>query len=109
MSLVVCVMLLAATAFAYRGLVNNDFVSIDDETYLTNNPPVVAGINGPGVKWAFTTFHASNWHPLTWLSLMASCDVFGTWPVGHHFVNELLHLANVALLFFVLVRMTGRI
>jgi Flp pilus assembly protein TadD len=102
-------MLLAATAFAYRGLVNNEFVSVDDETYLTNNPPVVSGLTWPGVKWAFTTFHASNWHPLTWLSLMASCDLFGTWPVGHHFVNELLHLANVALLFFLMVRMTDRL
>jgi Flp pilus assembly protein TadD len=102
-------MLLAASAFGYRGLVNNDFVSVDDETYLTNNPAVVGGLTWAGVKWAFTTFHASNWHPLTWLSLMASCDVFGTWPVGHHFVNELLHLANVALLFFLMMRMTDRL
>ncbi len=102
-------MLLAAAAVAYSGLARNDFISVDDETYLTNNPPVLAGLSWRGVRWAFTTFHASNWHPLTWLSLMAGCDLFGTWPAAHHCVNELLHLANVALLFFLLLRMTDRL
>lgn len=102
-------MLLAAAAAAYSGLARNDFISVDDETYLTNNPPVLAGLTWQGIRWAFTTFHASNWHPLTWLSLMASCDLFGTWPAAHHCVSELFHLANVALLFFLLIRMTDRL
>ncbi|HTL28691.1 MAG TPA: hypothetical protein VL282_05715, partial [Tepidisphaeraceae bacterium] len=108
-SLLLCLSLVAATAFAYRGLVNHEFISVDDETYLTNNPPVRAGLTWPGVRWAFTTFHASNWHPLTWLTLMASCDLFGVWPPGHHFVNEFLHTANVALLFSLLLRLTKRL
>ncbi|HEY3570009.1 MAG TPA: hypothetical protein VGP73_18895 [Thermoanaerobaculia bacterium] len=50
---------------------------------------------------------ASNWHPLTMLSHMLDCQLYGLAPAGHHATSLLLHLANVLLLFEVLRRMTG--
>jgi hypothetical protein len=51
----------------------------------------------------------SNWYPLTWLSHMLDCEMFGTNPLWHHLVNLLFHIANTLLLFWVLKKMTGEI
>src|SRR6185369_3279350 len=85
------------------------FVIYDDNDYITENQFVKAGLTPAGLRWAFTTFYASNWHPLTWLSHMADGTLFGLIPGAHHFVNVLFHAANVALLFTLLLRLTGKI
>ena len=82
------------------------FINLDDPQYATN-PQVLRGLTHPGMTWAFTTFSEANWHPLTWLSLMADVELFGASPQWHHRVNILLHCANTVLLFLVLWRMTG--
>ena len=79
----------------------------DDEDYVINNPMVRQGLTLAGIQWAFTTFHAANWHPLTWLSLMTDYQLFGLHAGGFHFVNALLHAANAALLCLLLWRLTG--
>ena len=83
------------------------FLRYDDEQYVTANAAVQAGLGVEGVRWAFTTFHASNWHPLTWLSHMLDATLFGQSPVGPHVENALLHALNSALVFAVLARLTG--
>lgn len=85
------------------------FVELDDPLYASNNHRVTAGLTAEGVRWAFTTFHASNWHPLTWLSHMADSTIFGPGPGPRHFVNIVLHLVNATLLLHLLFRATGRI
>jgi tetratricopeptide (TPR) repeat protein len=85
-----------------------DFLNFDDPEYVTENPMVREGLTGDGVAWAFDGFHASNWHPLTWLSHMADCTLFGLNPGAQHFVNVLFHAANAALLFALLWRLTQR-
>jgi tetratricopeptide (TPR) repeat protein len=60
-----------------------------------------------GVIWAFTHFYASNWHPLTWISHMLDCQLFGLHAGGPHLVNVALHAANGVLLFLLLQRLTG--
>jgi protein O-mannosyl-transferase len=87
----------------------HDFVNYDDPDYVTNNPQVINGLNWTDLKWAFTTGHASNWHPLTWISHQADCELFGLNPGAHHMVNVLIHAANVALVFLLLVRLTERV
>jgi hypothetical protein len=99
--------ILLAVAAAYWPLWRNGFVSFDDPDYVTGNPEVLAGLTLRGVGWAFTTFHAGNWHPLTWLGHMAAVTLFGTNPAGHHAISLILHGANAVLLFLVLGRMTG--
>jgi Flp pilus assembly protein TadD len=103
-------LLLAATTFAlYLPVAWFSFVVYDDSLYVTDQPIVQAGVTWAGVKWAFVTMAASNWHPLTWLSHMIDCGVFGLNPAGPHLVNALFHAANVALLFTLLRRLTNKI
>ena len=100
-------LLLALTTLtAYWPVGNHEFVHFDDNIYITENKDVQNGITVQGLYWAFTTGHAANWHPLTWLSHMLDIQIFGLNPHWHHLTNLLLHIANVLLLFFVLHRMT---
>ncbi|MBL9123704.1 MAG: tetratricopeptide repeat protein [Planctomycetaceae bacterium] len=86
-----------------------DFIAIDDPDYVSSNSRVQAGLTAAGVRWAFGRPQAGNWHPLTWLSLMLDCQMFGPNPAALHAVNLALHLANAWLLLLVLERMTGRL
>ena len=87
----------------------DDFITYDDPVYVTKNTHVTGGLTWANVRWAFTTTEASNWHPLTWLSHMTDCQLFGLHPWGHHLTNVLLHALNALLLFVVLRRMTGAV
>ena len=91
----------------FRQVVGYPFINYDDGLYVYENPHVRGGLSKEGVSWAFTTFDAANWHPLTWISHMTDVQLFGLDAGWHHRVNVLFHLANTALLFLVLWRMTG--
>lgn len=99
--------LVALVALAFAGALRNEFVTFDDDLYVTANPFVLAGWTLESVGQAFTSFHAGNWHPLTWLSHMTDVQLFGLNPVAHHAVNLALHAANALLVFFVLSALTG--
>jgi protein O-mannosyl-transferase len=105
--LLVALCLVAVIIVVYGKTRNFDFVGYDDELYVTHNQYVQKGISLKGVKWAFTTFHTANWHPLTWLSHMLDCELYGLKPAGHHWTNVEFHIANAILLLFILFRMTG--
>jgi tetratricopeptide (TPR) repeat protein len=83
------------------------FIGYDDLDYVYQNPVVQSGLNAGSLVWAFTTPSASNWHPLTWLSLMLDCQLFGLNPQADHLVNLGFHVAGTGLLFLLLQRMTG--
>jgi tetratricopeptide (TPR) repeat protein len=100
-------LLAAATVATYSPARNHPFLNFDDDQYVTANPQVRAGLSWSTVEWAFTTYDASNWHPLTWLSHALDCQMFGPDPAGPHEVNIFLHLVNVLLLFWVLEQATG--
>ena len=95
------------TLLVYLPVAHDGFVNYDDQDYVTENSVVQKGLTWTGIKWAFTTGHASNWHPLTWLSHMADCELFALNPGAHHLANVLFHTANVVLLFLLLLRLTG--
>lgn len=103
----VCLALTAAILAAYRPLWHAQFVLFDDNDYVYRNDMVMKGLAWPGIVWALTTFRASNWHPLTWISHMADVQLYGLNAAGHHVTNLLLHIANSILLFLLLRRMTG--
>ena len=92
---------------AYWPATRCGFVDFDDSDYVTDNPQVQAGLTWGGVAWAFRTSHASNWHPLTWLSHMLDAQLYDLRPAGHHLTSLLFHLANTLLLFLLLSRVTG--
>src|SRR5690348_10519016 len=87
-------LLAATTLVLYQPVVHYQFLNYDDNEYVTQNAHVQAGLTVRNVGWAFTTFHASNWHPLTWLSHMADYQLFGSHAGGHHYSNVSLHVAN---------------
>jgi tetratricopeptide (TPR) repeat protein len=104
---VVCLLLAAITFTVFGRTLTHEFIDFDDETYVYDNPMVVRGLTRPGLVWAFTSVHAANWHPLTWISHMLDCQLYGLHPGGHHLTNVLLHTATVIVLFLVLRQMTG--
>ena len=105
----ICLALAAITSVVFAPTLNHEFISFDDPTYVMANPAVQDGLTVPGIAWAFTTGHGGNWHPLTWLSHMLDCDIYGLKPAGHHLTNLLFHVANTLLLFTVLRLMTGAV
>ena len=100
-------LLVLAVAAVYAQTARHEFISYDDDVYITANPMVSHGFTVKGVRQAFG-FHAANWHPLTWLSHMLDSELFGSWAGGHHLVSAAIHAANAVALFAVLGALTGR-
>jgi len=103
-----CLLLAVATIAAYGKTFRNGFVDLDDVTYITRNPHLHSGLSWQTVKWAATTYYASNWHPLTWISHAADISLFHFEAAGHHSVGLALHVANAILLFVLLYTATKR-
>jgi hypothetical protein len=103
----VILLLLLFSLLVYGPVIKHDFVLLDDNIYVTGNPHVLNGLSWKSVVWAFTTFEGGFWHPLTWLSLMLDCEIYGSWPGGYHWSNLLIHIASTLLLFLFLIRLTG--
>jgi tetratricopeptide (TPR) repeat protein len=102
----ICLVLIITTLAVFWQLKDHEFINFDDPLYVTENLHIQGGITLKGVTWAFTTFHAGNWHPLTWLSHMLDVQFFGLKAGWHHLMNLLFHIASTLLLFLVLHRMT---
>jgi len=105
----ICAALALATIIAYEPVRHNGFVSYDDPKYITENTNVNRGITRQSITWAFTKVHSANWHPLTWVSHILDCQLFGLNPSWHHLVSLLFHIANALLLFWILTNITGAI
>jgi protein O-mannosyl-transferase len=90
----------------YAQVIGHQFITIDDPTYIQENSMVNRGVTRAGLAWAFTTFHAANWHPLTWIAHMIDSQFFGMNAGGHLLVNALIHVANTLLVFWFLLRTT---
>jgi tetratricopeptide (TPR) repeat protein len=105
--LIVIALLAAACLAIYSQTLWFDFINLDDNLYVYQNPVVASGLNAASIKWAFTTFHSANWHPLTWMSHMLDASLFGMRPGAQHFVNVIFHAANSILVYVVFARLTG--
>ena len=109
LALIISLLLTLAAVAVFWRLPSYDFITIDDNVYVTNNSYVKAGLTAKSIGWAFTTVKAEFWHPLTWLSLMVDTHIFGGSPGGYHLTNLLLHIINTLLLFFFLRETTGKL
>ncbi|MGD0206656.1 MAG: tetratricopeptide repeat protein [Verrucomicrobiota bacterium] len=103
----VCFLLAMVVFFIFGRTYWYGFVNYDDNYYVYENPVVQKGLTWEGLRWALTYGNIGHWHPLTWLSHMLDCQLYGLNPGGHHLTNILLHGAAAILLFLVLRRMTG--
>lgn len=103
----IAIVLIILPLLTYWQVQTHEFVYLDDDIYITQNKNIWAGLNAVAVRWAFSFDQVSYWHPLTWLSHMADCHLFGLAPGPHHFTSLLIHIANTLLLFLGLHRMTA--
>ena len=92
------------TFAVYLSSLQNEFVTWDDGLYVIDNP-FIHSLNGALLKWAFSDFYASNWHPLTWISHALDYAVWGLNPLGHHLTNNILHAVNTFLVVLLVVRL----
>jgi protein O-mannosyl-transferase len=106
-TLLVCSLLAAVTLAAYWPARHFDFLNWDDLTYVSKNDHVRGGLTWSGFLWSFTQSYCCNWHPLTWLSHMLDCQLYGLNAGEHHLTSLLLHSVNASLLFVALKRLTG--
>ena len=104
----ICGLLALMTFALFAPTLNHGFISFDDPVYVTSNAEVQKGLTWESIGWAFRSTAGGNyWHPMTWLSHLLDCQLFGLKPWGHHLTSLLLHAINTALLFLVLSGMTG--
>ena len=101
------VLLALLTIAIYWPATQCGFVNYDDDMYVTDNAHVISGVTWESLKWACLNPVSANWHPLTILSHMLDCQIFGLQPAGHHLTNVLFHALNAALVFVLLQNMTG--
>ncbi|PYI49388.1 MAG: hypothetical protein DMF11_01235 [Verrucomicrobia bacterium] len=106
---VVCILLAGIVWIAFGQTLHHEFVNYDDGSYVYANPRITSGLTLGNVAWAFTHFRAGNWQPLTAISHMLDCQLYGLWPWGHHLSNILLHAATVIFLFVALWRLTDNL
>ena len=103
----ICLFLAVAILAIYWPVGGYEFIGYDDPQYVVDNDPVRKGLTPEGFQWAFASMHASNWHPITWLSHMLDVQLYGMNAGAHHLTNVLFHTFNSMLLFLLLHRMTG--
>ncbi len=103
----VCIALASLTWAVFGQTLRHDFVNYDDPRYVYQNTRITSGLNIAGIAWAFTHIHSENWHPVTTITHMLDCQLYGLKAGGHHFTNVLLHTVAVVLLFLLLLQMTG--
>jgi len=97
--------LLLVTLALYWPVRHYEFIEFDDPSYVFENQIVRQGLTGQGLAWSLVDAHEANWHPVTWISHMLDCQIFGLRAGAHHLVNVLFHGANAVLLFLVWQRM----
>lgn len=107
-TIIVCVILASVTLAVFWPVRHQQFVNLDDDIYVTDNPHVVTGLNWQNVRWAFTATRGAHWFPMTWLSHMLDCQLFGLNAGAHKLVNVAFHAGSVLILFIFLQRATGK-
>jgi len=95
------------TALIYYKALSGGITSVDDDFYIVKNP-FLRDFSLHGVKEIFTSFYATNYHPLTTLTWLFEYNWFGLNPLPYHLFNVLLHLANTWLVFKLAEQLSGK-
>lgn len=106
-NIVIVIVIIILASFSYWGIHTHEFINFDDNVYVKTNDYIKDGISIENVKWAFTFNGESYWHPVTWLSLMLDCHIFGLKPGPMLVENLIFHIINALLLFIILLKLTG--
>ena len=105
----VCVLLAGITFAAFAPVAHYSFIALDDRSYVVGNSHIQHGFSWAAIKWAFNAIYSNNWHPLTWLSHMLDCRLYGLDPAGPHLTNLAFHIVNTLLLFLLLENLTSKL
>ena len=105
----ICIALAGVTWLVFSQTLWHDFINYDDPHYVYENTKITGGLSISGIAWAFSHIHSLNWHPLTTISHMLDCQLYGLKAGWHHFTNVLLHTLAAMLLFLALQQMTGAV
>jgi cytochrome c-type biogenesis protein CcmH/NrfG len=105
----ICLSLVVLVGLVFGQTLWHDFINYDDPRYVYENTAITSGLSISGIAWAFTHIHSMNWHPLTTISHMLDCQLYGLNAGWHHFTNVLLHTIAAVLLFLALQQMTGAV
>ena len=105
---IISALLAAAVLVIYAPVNGYDFIALDDAGYVSENPNINAGLSWAGLKWILVNPVGGNWHPITMLSHMMDCQLYGLYPGGPHFTNVFFHLTNTLLLFWLLLEITKK-
>src|ERR1700730_12459366 len=103
----ICIALAGLTWLVFGQTLWHDFINYDDLRDVYENTGITSGLSVSGLAWAFTHIHSMNWHPLTTISHMLDCQLYGLKAGWHHFTNVLLHTLAAILLFLVLQQITA--
>ncbi len=106
---VIVIILIIASLAVFGRIAGNDFINYDDNSYITGNGYIKAGVTLENIKWAFTSVVSGNWHPLTLLSHILDWNLFGAKASGHHVVSLFLHIGAVIFLFLFLHKTTNNL
>src|SRR5436190_720102 len=100
---VICAVIAAITIAVYAPVRHFEFLNYDDNDYVSDNSHVLSGLTRKNAVWALAHFHASNWHPITWISHMADIELWGVNAGRHHITNVLFHTGSSIVLFALLI------
>jgi protein O-mannosyl-transferase len=103
----ILLLLVVATGAVYWRTGICGFVNLDDDVYVYSQPMVNLGLRPAALSWAFSSVHSNTWHPLTSLSHMLDCTLFGLAPAPMHWENLGWHLINTVLVFVVWRKLTS--
>ncbi|HXO94404.1 MAG TPA: hypothetical protein VN825_09725 [Candidatus Acidoferrum sp.] len=103
----ISIFLVGITWLVFGETLRHPSINLDDQEYVFENPEIIAGVTSSSVLWALTHSHGGNWHPLTSISHMLDCQLFGLQAGWHHLTNVVLHTIAAILLFLVFQEMTG--
>src|SRR4051812_30400028 len=86
----ICIFLAAITWGVFGQTLRHDFINYDDPEYILTNPEITRGLTLHGMAWVFTHRVSHNWHPLTMITHMLDCQLYGKQAGGHHSTNVIL-------------------
>src|SRR5437660_5226166 len=98
----VCICVVVITWVVFGQTLRHDFINYDDPRYVYENTEITSGLSIGSIAWAFSHIHSMNWHPLTTISHMLDCQLYGLKAGWHHFTNVLLHTIAAIILVLVL-------
>jgi protein O-mannosyl-transferase len=94
------------TLIIYSGSFKNDFTNLDDNVNITNNK-VIQNLSTSGIVKMFSSRCLNTYEPLNIILRSLIFNFFGLNPTAFYFLNILLHLLNIILVYLFIYKLTS--